>query len=76
MNTPSQLANIPYNDEEEVENSHLQRLWNDIMEPAYKNPLYYQQISVLLISWDEGLDDLNIQDEVCLHLSYKILSRL
>lgn len=59
---------VQYQDSEEVENSRLQRLWNEYMEPAYKNPSGYQKISVILISWDEKLDDLKTKDEVCFSL--------
>ncbi|KAH0557001.1 hypothetical protein GP486_005211 [Trichoglossum hirsutum] len=55
---------VQYQDNEELENSRLQRLWNENMEPAYKTPSGYQKTSVILISWDEKLDDLKTKDEV------------
>jgi hypothetical protein len=59
---------VPYQDNEEQENSRLQCLWNKQMESAYKNPSGYREVSVLLISWDDELDDLNTKDEVTMLL--------
>src|SRR5438876_12422693 len=58
---------VKYQDSEELENSRLQRLWNEEMESAYTSPSGYQRISAILISWDEELDDLNTEDEVYTH---------
>lgn len=67
---------VPYQDNEEQENCRLQCLWNKQMESAYKSPSGYQQVSVLLISWDDVLDDLNTKDEVCFSLTVHSLKTL
>ena len=72
INDPSKVHTMAqsivyYQDSEELENSRLQRLWNENMERAYANPSGYRRISVMLISWDEALDDLKTKDEVCFH---------
>jgi hypothetical protein len=64
---PIGQSTVQYQDSEEFENSRLQLLWNKCMEPAYKNPSGYLRTSVILISWDEGLDDLGTKNEVCFY---------
>ena len=52
-------------DEYETYNSDMQILWSKVMEEgSYKSSSAYKKVAVLLLSWDEKLDDLDIKDEV------------
>ena len=52
-------------DEFEKVNSDYQILWSRVMEEGnYKSSSAYKKVAVLLLSWDEKLDDLNIKEEV------------
>jgi hypothetical protein len=53
LNPPTRVR---YEDDGEKRNSRLQVRW--------RNSSTYQQVAVLLISWQQ--DDLNVQKEVCL----------
>jgi hypothetical protein len=61
LNPPTRVR---YEDDGEKRNSRLQVRWSDWMAGAQRNSSTYQQVAVLLISWQQ--DDLNVQKEVCL----------
>ena len=56
---------VHYEDELEQLNSSYQVRWSKVMEEGqYKASSKYEAVSVLLLSWDEDFDDMDVKGEV------------
>ncbi|MCJ1283851.1 hypothetical protein MMC26_003182 [Xylographa opegraphella] len=56
---------VHYEDEIEQLNSSYQVTWSKVMEEGqYKASSLYESAAVLLLSWDEALDDMKVKGEV------------
>lgn len=67
-----QLVEQPTPSAEDVETQEraeeMQSWWNNEMKKHMDQPDGYAKVAVLLIKWDDELDELNTRNEVCLTL--------
>ena len=43
----------------------MQLVWETVMEEVlYKSSSFYENVAVLLLSWDKKLDDMQVEEEV------------
>ena len=57
-------SSIPYQDEREQKDSALQIVWSENIGEGEITSSSYQNVAVLLVSWDIDCDDLKTKDEV------------
>lgn len=57
-------SEVNYHDEREQRNSRLRIVWDNTLEEVFHNPSFYDDVSSLLISFDDDLDDLHTKEEV------------
>ena len=63
---------VHYEDDSEKRNSAYQMAWSQVMaDGPYNASPSYEKASVLLLSWDKDLDDLDVKEEV--NLSFRVL---
>lgn len=56
---------IPYNNTYQKLNSSMQIAWAETIDPRYYSASTdYQKVAVLMLSWEEPVDDLKVQQEV------------
>ena len=66
LNSSPDSSSIPYQDEREQKDSALQIVWSENIGEGEITSSSYQNVAVLLVSWDTDCDDLKTKDEACI----------
>ncbi|KAE8446889.1 hypothetical protein EG329_011520 [Mollisiaceae sp. DMI_Dod_QoI] len=64
MNSESTQKDMDYQDKKASHESKLKAFWDEQMRIGKKKEVIYKKAVVLLLSWDDDVDDLNTKDEV------------